>query len=70
VELYADPLDWQQPVRIPMVRGERLLGALNGYVFRGEAPTERPVEHFTPRIMPAHPAASIPLEESHLLWQR
>ena len=71
VELYADPLDEDGPlVRLPMTRGELLPGAVNAYTYRGEAPATRPAEHYTPRIIPAHPAASVPLEDSHILWQR
>jgi starch phosphorylase len=70
VELYADPLDGGYPVHIPMVRGERIPGALNGYIYRCQTLATRPAEHFTPRVIPTHLAASVPLEEAHILWQR
>jgi starch phosphorylase len=69
VELYADPWDGQEVVCEPMVRGESLPGAVHGYLYRGSVPAMRPAAHFTPRIIPMHPAACVPLEASHILWQ-
>jgi glucan phosphorylase len=31
---------------------------------------ERPAEHFTPRIVPSHPAACIPMESARTVWHR
>ncbi len=70
VELYANPLNGQDAMRIPMVRGEKVEEASNGYIYRGEAEATRPAAYFTPRIIPAHPSLSIPLEDSHILWQK
>ncbi|MBI4286773.1 MAG: alpha-glucan family phosphorylase [Chloroflexi bacterium] len=70
VELFADTMDSEKPARVPLVQGERISGALNAYVYRGEAPANRPLEHFTPRLVPAHPAANVPLEATQILWQR
>jgi starch phosphorylase len=68
VELYADPADGHDIVRKPLARGNKLPGAVNGYLYKGSVPATRPAEHFTARIIPAHPAAYIPLEASHILW--
>jgi glycogen phosphorylase len=70
VELYADPWKGQEAVYEPMVRDEPLPGAVHGYLYRGSIPAMRPAEHFTLRIIPMHPAACVPLEASHILWQR
>jgi len=70
VELYADPWEGQEAVCEPLVRGEPLTGAVHGYCYRGSIPATRPADHFTPRIIPMHPAAQVPLEDSHILWQR
>lgn len=70
VEIYADARDKWPAVREPMVQGEKLIGAVNGYVYRGAVSATRPLEHFTLRIVPFHPAACVPLEDSHILWQR
>lgn len=70
VELYADPLEGQEAVCKPTVQGEELPGTVNGYLYRGSVPAMRPAEHFTPRVIPMHPAAQVPLEANHILWQR
>ena len=69
VELYADPLEREEPIRIPLIRDKRLEDS-GSYLYTGEAPDSRPAEHFTPRILPAFPSVIVPLEESHILWQR
>ncbi len=68
VEIFADPLDETESVRQAMDRGEKLPGSGNGFLYRGSVTTNRPVEHFSFRIIPEHPAASIPLEENHIFW--
>jgi starch phosphorylase len=68
VELYADPLDDEEPVRIPMAVTKTIPGAVNDYYYEAFAPLFRPAEHYTPRIIPYHPDATIPLEENHILW--
>jgi starch phosphorylase len=70
VELYANPLNGEDAVRIPMVRGPRIGEAPNGYVFQAEAEASRPAADFTPRIIPAHPSLVVPLEDPHILWQK
>jgi starch phosphorylase len=68
VELYADPVDGTAPVREPLRRTAALAGAGGGYVYAGSAPTERPLSHYTPRIVAQHPAALAPLEADLILW--
>jgi starch phosphorylase len=70
VELYADKLSSGSPVRIEMSRDQQLVGAENGYIYKGQAPTTRPHGDFTARIVPYFTGAAIPLEEAHILWQR
>lgn len=71
VELYADPLnDNESPTRIAMCQREVILGSVNGYVYVADCPSTRPAHHFTPRIVPFHPDALIPLEESLIVWKR
>ena len=71
VELYADPLNENEPpTRIVMCVREAILGAVNGYVYQADCPSTRPAHHFTPRIVPFHPEARVPLEESMILWKR
>ena len=71
MELYADPLnETESPTRIAMSRQEAIPGAVNGYVYEADCPSTRPAHHFTPRIVPFHPDALIPLEEPLIVWKR
>jgi glycogen phosphorylase len=70
VELYADPWEGQGTVCEPMVRGDPLPGAVNGFLYHVRVSATRPAEHFTLRILPMHPAAQVPLEASYIWWQR
>ncbi len=63
VELYAEP-----DFRAPMNRVKPLAGP--GYVYAGEAPSERPASDYTPRVVPCKVGASVPLEAPQILWQR
>ena len=78
VELYADPLQEKEseageggrPERIEMQRLGPLAGAVNGFVFGAKVAATRAAEDYTPRIVPYHPEAFIPMEEGHILWMR
>jgi starch phosphorylase len=70
VELYADPADGKEPVRMALERGELLAGTANGYIYRGTAPAGRPATDYTARVVPAHDEAIVPLEANFILWYR
>jgi len=70
IELYADPLEAGKPVRKAMVRGERLVGVENAYRYTAAVAACRPPSDFTPRIVPYHPSALVPLEAEQILWYR
>ena len=70
VELYADPLDGGGSVLHSMERGEQLAGSTNGYLYTAQVPATRSASDFTPRIVPYHPEARVPLETAQILWQR
>jgi starch phosphorylase len=71
VELWADPEEEGRPgVRMPLDPVRPLAGTTGGFVFAGSVPADRPADHFTPRIVPRHPGARIPVEEAQILWQR
>jgi glycogen phosphorylase len=70
VELYADPAGGEEPARYVMARGQRINGPGNRYEYRGSVPASRPARDYTPRLIPYHPAAAVPLETSEILWQR
>jgi len=71
VELYADPVNGEAPVRQALGRAEAIPGAMNAYVYRGRAPaSSRPSWHFTPRIIPHHLEAHVPIEAAFITWPR
>ncbi len=68
VELYAEGENSSPPVRIPLHRAAALAGTANAYLYAGEVPAQRPATDYTPRIIPRHPHANIPIEASNILW--
>ena len=68
VEVYAEPLNGGAPVRQPMARSERLIGSQNGFMYTVALPNTRPARDYTPRIIPFHANAQIPLEAPFILW--
>jgi starch phosphorylase len=68
VELYADAVADQPAVRQRM----RSLGpsAQGSYRYSASAPANRPWTDYTPRVVPHHDDASVPLEAPYNLWQR
>ncbi len=69
VELYADGANGGEPVRQEMRRCAQSAGA-NGYTYSAQVPSIRPFVDYTVRVIPHSPGAEIPLEASHILWQR
>jgi starch phosphorylase len=70
VELYAEPLPGAaNPVRIPMDRGELLSGPGVGYQYHAAVSTGRTARDYTPRVIPYHAEASVPLEANFILWR-
>ncbi|HEX7081471.1 MAG TPA: alpha-glucan family phosphorylase [Gammaproteobacteria bacterium] len=70
VELYADGRDGAAPFRLEMLRARELFGSAGGFVYEGSAPADRPAEDYTPRIVPRHEGAAVPLEAAQILWSR
>jgi starch phosphorylase len=74
VELYADPLPNksgpENPEKIVMTEQGPLAGAINGFIYSARVPARRAAQDYTPRIVPFHEHAFIPLEEAHILWMR
>jgi starch phosphorylase len=68
--LYADPVNDGQPERHAMERVRKLDEPDRGYEYRVSVPAARPVGDYTPRLLPRHPIASVPLEAHEILWQR
>ena len=69
IELFAQGKDGSA-VRHTMQRGQALIGSEGGYTYAATIPAERPAEDFTPRVVPRHPAAQVPLECQKILWYR
>ena len=70
VELYADARDGQPSERLPLTRAGRAEGSANGYVFTALVPAARPFGDWTPRVIPDHPGAAVPLEAAQIVWAR
>jgi starch phosphorylase len=68
VELFADGGNAEAPVRIPMERGAPLPG--NGFLYAARIEGSRRASDFTPRLVPYHPSAAVPLEAGQILWQK
>jgi starch phosphorylase len=70
VELYADAVGGNEPVRQEMRRGRKLEGASGGYAYIAAVSAARPALDYTARIIPRREGAAIPLEAAQILWQR
>jgi len=70
VELYANGVNGNAPVRVEMKRVRQLVGATNGYAYRAGVPATRPATDYTARLIPHRDGVAVPLEDDHILWQR
>lgn len=70
IELYADETEDRNAFRLKMMRGRKLIGTENGYVYTAEVEAERPASDYTARIIPSYPGVSVPLEAPQILWQK
>lgn len=70
VELYADGVNGQGPVRQEMTRVRQLEGEARGYAYSRRAPATRPATDYTARVIPQHSGVAVPLEATRILWQR
>lgn len=68
VELYAEPRDGHGVTREPATRAEHLVGSASGFSYTARVPTTRPAAEYTPRVVPQHTGASVPLEAPFILW--
>ena len=68
VELYAEGEKDASPITQTMNRGELLVGATNGFTYTAVVPTNRPAADYTPRLIPQHVGALLPLEAPFILW--
>lgn len=69
VELYAAATAGELPTTIEMQQSGELGGSINGFLYCGEVPGDRPPSDYTVRIVPHHPAAFVPVENHCILWE-
>jgi starch phosphorylase len=67
-ELYAEERNGNAASRHRMNRGASLVGAENGFMYTASIPATRPAADYTPRLVPEHSGAFVPLETSFILW--
>jgi len=70
VELYADGVNGNSPVRQEMTRVRPLAGASGGYVYSADVSAARSVRDYTARVIPHYDGVAVPLEVASILWQR
>ena len=68
VELFAEGRTGDGPVRKIMDRGAQVQSG--EFVYTASVGGDRPAADFTPRVVPFHPSASVPLEAGEILWQK
>jgi len=68
VELYAEPKEGDSHSTERMTRGEHLVGSANGFAYSARIPATRRASDYTPRLVPSHRGASVPLEAPYILW--
>jgi starch phosphorylase len=68
VELFANGRNGDGPFRKAMDRTAQLPG--NGYLYVAGVEDNRNAADFTPRVIPYHPDAAVPLEARQILWQK
>jgi glycogen phosphorylase len=69
VELYADATGDEPPARVPLGCEGPASGRLSAFRFAVAIATQRPAAHFTPRVVPRHPHAMVPLELPLIRWR-
>ena len=70
VELYAEAIDRDPPVRQEMGRIRPLPGAVGGYLYSARVPANRPATDYTARIIAQRIGVAVPLEADFIRWQR
>jgi starch phosphorylase len=70
VELYADGIDGNSPIRQEMTRVQPPAGETRGGIYCASVPATRPAADYTARIIPHCPGVAVPLEVDPILWQR
>ena len=70
VELYADGVNGDAPVRQEMKYDLQKGSTTDSVAYCAVVPAMRPSADYTPRIIPYFEGVAVPLESSHIFWQR
>jgi len=70
VELYADGVNGEAPVRQEMKRVRQLADAPRGFLYSAAVSASRPPSDYTARAIPHHDGVAVPLEAHQVVWQR
>jgi len=70
VELYAVPVRENDPAFEAMTACEQCTDSTGTVTYSAQVAATRAASDYTPRIVPHHPSASLPLEAGQILWQR
>lgn len=70
VELYADGINGESPVRQEMKRTLQAETDSSGTEYQAVVTSTRPSTDYTARIIPYCDGVSVPLESAQILWQR
>ena len=70
VELYVEAGKDGERITQAMTRGEPLAGAASAFTYSASVSTSRPVGDYTPRLVPRHVGAFVPLEAPFILWHQ
>jgi starch phosphorylase len=68
VELYAEAQKDGRPIAQAMNCGERPVDAASAFTYSVSIPSNRPAADYTPRLVPRHKGAFVPLEAPFILW--
>ena len=70
VQLYAEVRDAEAPFIGELTRGDAIIGATKGHMYRGAAPNTRSGEEYTVRLIPRYRGVRVPAELPLILWQK
>jgi starch phosphorylase len=68
VELYAEAAKHGDPTAFAMARGDRPADASSATPYSASVSASRAVADYTPRLVPQHAGALVPLEAPFILW--
>jgi starch phosphorylase len=69
VELYRAVDGGSAPVRELMHRSGPARGGPNAHLYTAQVGADAPAADYTPRVIPHHPQAAVPLEAAQILWR-